>query len=32
LLRVAYIIYSECVGWLHNKWPKTYQDYKDGKF
>ena len=32
LLRVAYLIYSECMRWLHNEWPEVYQKYKDGKF
>jgi len=32
LLRVAYTIYSECMGWLHNKWPKVYNNYLNGKF
>lgn len=32
LLRVAYIIYSECLGWLHIKWPKVYNDYLNGRF
>jgi len=32
LLRVAYTIYSECTGWLHNKWPKVFNDYVNGEF
>lgn len=32
LLRVAYTIYSECMAWLINKWPKVYDDYLHGKF
>ena len=32
LLRVAYVLYHEFVGFIHNKWPTVYFDFKDGKF
>ena len=32
LLRVSYLLYHEFIGWLHNNWPKTYNDFINGKF
>lgn len=32
LLRVAYTIYTNCIGWLKAKWPKVYDDYLNGIF